>query len=174
MMFAGATSYNTIIPARSVQSNGPNGLPPQHGIGDVVTTNKRTLLVQFYGNQVNAPPNIVEIVGGHEAGKQFVEGLTLHSHVANIGDVRSLAIHPASTTHQQLSDAEQVASGVSPDYIRVSVGIEDVQDIIDDLDQAEGDVVATTGGKPGGEGYVKTKDKVKLVPRDRWTPFKSE
>ena len=73
------------------------------------------------------------IKGGLEAGKKFVEGLELHSHVANIGDVRSLAIHPASTTHSQLSETEQAAAGVYPGLIRLSVGIESINDILDDL-----------------------------------------
>jgi len=76
------------------------------------------------------------IKGGREAGAKFIDSVKLCSHLANIGDAKTLVIHPASTTHQQLSDEEQIASGVSPDYIRVSVGIEDVQDILDDLDQA--------------------------------------
>ncbi len=76
------------------------------------------------------------IKGGREAGARFIDSVKLCSHLANIGDAKSLVIHPASTTHQQLSDEEQLASGVSPDYIRVSVGIEDVEDIIEDLDQA--------------------------------------
>jgi O-acetylhomoserine (thiol)-lyase len=76
------------------------------------------------------------IKGGREAGAKFIDSVKLCSHLANIGDAKTLVIHPASTTHQQLSDEEQVASGVSSDYIRVSVGIEDVQDIIADLDQA--------------------------------------
>lgn len=62
--------------------------------------------------------------------------MKLLSHLANIGDAKSLVIHPASTTHQQLSEAEQIASGVTPDYIRLSVGIEDAHDLIADLDQA--------------------------------------
>ncbi|MGW8312980.1 MAG: O-acetylhomoserine aminocarboxypropyltransferase/cysteine synthase family protein [Desulfuromonadales bacterium] len=76
------------------------------------------------------------IKGGREAGARFIDSVALCSHLANIGDAKTLVIHPASTTHQQLSDAEQIASGVSPDYIRVSVGIEDIEDIINDLDQA--------------------------------------
>ncbi|MDQ3462156.1 MAG: bifunctional o-acetylhomoserine/o-acetylserine sulfhydrylase [Actinomycetota bacterium] len=75
------------------------------------------------------------IAGGREAGAKFVEGLTLHSHVANIGDVRSLAIHPASTTHSQLSEVEQTASGVGAGLVRLSVGLESIDDIIADLDQ---------------------------------------
>ena len=74
-----------------------------------------------------------EISGGVDAGKAFVEALTLHSHVANIGDVRSLVIHPASTTHSQLTPAEQAATGVTPGLVRLAVGIEGLDDIIADL-----------------------------------------
>jgi O-acetylhomoserine (thiol)-lyase len=76
-----------------------------------------------------------EIAGGHEAGKKFVEGLSLHSHVANIGDVRSLVIHPASTTHSQLTPEQQSASGVTPGLVRLAVGIEGIDDILADLEQ---------------------------------------
>ena len=75
-----------------------------------------------------------EIEGGMEAGKKFVEALELHSHVANIGDVRSLVIHPASTTHSQLTPEEQAFSGVTPGLVRLSVGLETIADIIADLD----------------------------------------
>ncbi len=75
-----------------------------------------------------------EIKGGIEAGKKFVEGLTLHSHLANIGDVRSLVIHPASTTHSQLSEEEQLTAGVTPGLVRLSVGIENLADIKADLE----------------------------------------
>jgi len=75
-----------------------------------------------------------EIVGGIEAGKKFVEGLQLHSHVANIGDVRSLVIHPASTTHSQLTPEEQLAGGVTPGLVRLAVGIEGLSDILNDLE----------------------------------------
>jgi O-acetylhomoserine (thiol)-lyase len=75
-----------------------------------------------------------EIDGGVDAGKKFVEGLTLHSHVANIGDARSLVIHPASTTHSQLSADEQLATGVTPGQVRLSVGLESIADILADLD----------------------------------------
>ncbi|WFU48665.1 O-acetylhomoserine aminocarboxypropyltransferase [Sinorhizobium terangae] len=74
--------------------------------------------------------------GGFEAGKRFVEGLELFSHLANIGDTRSLVIHPASTTHRQLTPEQQVAAGAGPDVIRLSIGIEDVADIIADLEQS--------------------------------------
>jgi O-acetylhomoserine (thiol)-lyase len=76
------------------------------------------------------------IKGGMKSGKKFIESLELFSHVANIGDAKSLAIHPASTTHQQLSPQEQEAAGVTEDFIRLSVGIEDAEDLIGDLDQA--------------------------------------
>jgi O-acetylhomoserine (thiol)-lyase len=75
-----------------------------------------------------------EIAGGIEAGQKFVEGLELHSHVANIGDVRSLVIHPASTTHSQLTPEQQVAAGVTPGLVRLAVGIEALEDILADLD----------------------------------------
>ena len=69
-------------------------------------------------------------------GKKFIDSLALLYHVANIGDARSLAIHPASTTHSQLTEAEQISTGVSPGYVRLSIGLEHVDDIIGDLVQA--------------------------------------
>jgi O-acetylhomoserine (thiol)-lyase len=74
--------------------------------------------------------------GGREAGTKFIDSLKLFSHVANLGDAKSLAIHPASTTHSQLTEEEQKAAGVSPDFIRLSIGLEDIEDILWDLDQA--------------------------------------
>lgn len=76
-----------------------------------------------------------ELAGGVDAGKAFVNALQLHSHVANIGDVRSLVIHPASTTHQQLSAEEQLASGVTPGLVRLAVGLEGISDILADLER---------------------------------------
>ncbi|MFO1302033.1 MAG: O-acetylhomoserine aminocarboxypropyltransferase/cysteine synthase family protein [Burkholderiaceae bacterium] len=76
------------------------------------------------------------IKGGVEAGKKFIESLQLFSHLANVGDAKSLAIHPATTTHSQLTADEQTTAGVSPDFVRLSVGIEDIDDILWDLDQA--------------------------------------
>jgi len=76
------------------------------------------------------------IKGGLEAGRRFIENLQLFSHLANVGDAKSLAIHPASTTHSQLSPEEQLSAGVTPDFIRLSIGIEDIEDILWDLDQA--------------------------------------
>ncbi|MFC4602618.1 bifunctional o-acetylhomoserine/o-acetylserine sulfhydrylase [Rhodococcus kronopolitis] len=75
-----------------------------------------------------------ELAGGVDAGKKFVNALSLHSHVANIGDVRSLVIHPASTTHSQLSEAERLAAGVTPGLVRLAVGIEGIEDILADLE----------------------------------------
>jgi len=76
------------------------------------------------------------IKGGSDAGKNFINALQLISHLANIGDARTLAIHPATTTHQQLSPEEQLATGVTPDFIRLSIGLEHIDDIIADIDQA--------------------------------------
>jgi O-acetylhomoserine (thiol)-lyase len=74
--------------------------------------------------------------GGYEAGKKFIDNVKLLSHLANVGDARSLVIHPSSTTHQQLSENEQKAAGVLPDMIRLSIGLEDLDDILWDIDQA--------------------------------------
>ncbi len=76
------------------------------------------------------------IKGGMQAGKRFIENVELFSHLANVGDAKSLVIHPASTTHQQLTEEEQLASGVTGDLVRISVGIEDVEDLKEDLDRA--------------------------------------
>ena len=76
------------------------------------------------------------IQGGAAAGKRFIEKLQLFSHLANVGDAKSLAIHPATTTHSQLNEEQQISAGVSPDFIRLSVGLEDIEDILWDLDQA--------------------------------------
>ena len=77
-----------------------------------------------------------DIKGGREAGRRFIERLKLFSHLANIGDAKSLVIHPASTTHQQLTEEEQRSTGVTEDFIRLAIGLEDVVDLIQDLDQA--------------------------------------
>src|SRR5436305_4843987 len=95
-----------------------------------------------------------ELAGGVDAGKAFVNALKLHSHVANIGDVRSLVIHPASTTHAQLSAAEQLSAGVSPGLVRLAVGIEGVDDILADLElgftaaRPSGGIPASNAGDP--------------------------
>jgi O-acetylhomoserine (thiol)-lyase len=77
-----------------------------------------------------------ELAGGREAGRRFIDSLKLLYHVANIGDARSLAIHPASTTHSQLDAREQEATGVTPGYVRLSIGLEHIDDILADIDQA--------------------------------------
>jgi len=76
------------------------------------------------------------VKGGLEAGRKFIESLQLFSHVANVGDSRSLAIHPGSTTHSQLTEEQQISAGVSPDFVRLSIGLEDIDDILWDLGQA--------------------------------------
>jgi O-acetylhomoserine (thiol)-lyase len=76
------------------------------------------------------------VKGGRAAGKKFVEALRLTSHLANVGDAKTLVIHPASTTHQQMDAAQLAAAGIGEDLVRLSVGIESAQDIIDDLSQA--------------------------------------
>ena len=89
-----------------------------------------------YLEEGNGPLVGFELEGGLDAGKQFIDNLKLLYHVANIGDSRTLAIHPATTTHSQLNVEDQLKTGVTPGYIRLSVGIEHIDDIINDLDQA--------------------------------------
>jgi len=84
----------------------------------------------------NGPMVGIELKGGIDAGKKFIESLRMFYHVANIGDARSLAIHPASTTHSQLNEKELIASGVTQSYVRLCIGLEHIDDIIDDLNQA--------------------------------------
>ncbi len=91
------------------------------------------------------------IKGGYEAGKEFIKSVKLFSHLANIGDAKSLVIHPASTTHQQLSPEERLLSGVTDEFIRLSIGLEDIDDIIADLDQA---LQAATTGIPNAADAV--------------------
>jgi O-acetylhomoserine (thiol)-lyase len=88
-----------------------------------------------YGGMV-----VFGVKGGKEAGRSFIEHLSLFSHVANVGDAKSLAIHPGSTTHSQLNDEQQRAAGVKPELIRLSIGIENIHDIIADLEHALGEV----------------------------------
>ena len=97
-----------------------------------------------------------ELAGGVEAGKAFVDALKLHSHVANIGDVRSLVIHPASTTHAQLTAEEQLTTGVTPGLVRLAVGIEGIDDILADLElgfaAAKSVSNAARQSRPAGRG----------------------
>ena len=76
------------------------------------------------------------IKGGAEAGPKFIDNLKLFSHLANVGDAKSLAIHPATTTHSQLNAEQQLAGGISPELVRLSIGIEHIDDIIEDIEQA--------------------------------------
>ena len=92
----------------------------------------------LYGSMI-----VFGVKGGIEAGKSFINNLKLTSLLANVGDAKTLAIHPASTTHQQLSDQEQLSAGVTPDMVRVSVGIEHIDDIILDFDEALGAIKQT-------------------------------
>jgi O-acetylhomoserine (thiol)-lyase len=101
-----------------------------------LTSSKWNKLANKYSPKGSGSVLSFEIKGGIESGKKFIEALKLHSHVANIGDVRSLAIHPASTTHSQLSPQEQVSAGVTPGLVRLSVGIENFKDIQADLELA--------------------------------------
>ncbi len=102
------------------------GLP-----ADPTHDNARKYLKQGYGSVV-----VFGIKGGSAAGQKFIEALKLFSHLANVGDAKSLAIHPASTTHSQLTEEQQSSSGITPDLIRLSVGIEHLDDIVEDIDQA--------------------------------------
>jgi O-acetylhomoserine (thiol)-lyase len=104
------------------------GLPshPDHAMANRYLPNGKGALLGF------------GIRGGRDAGVRFINSVKLCSHLANIGDAKTLVIHPASTTHSQLTPEEQQQTGVTPEYVRLSVGIEDVQDIIADLDQALG------------------------------------
>jgi O-acetylhomoserine (thiol)-lyase len=97
------------------------------------------------------------VKGGLEAGKQFIENVELLSHLANIGDAKSLVIHPASTTHQQLTPEEQASTGVTPDFIRLSIGLENVEDIIADIDQALAKI-DVSGGKADPEDFEAPQD----------------
>jgi len=101
-----------------------------------LTSSKWNKLANKYSPKGSGSVLSFEIKGGIEAGKRFIEALNLHSHVANIGDVRSLAIHPASTTHSQLTQQEQLTAGVTPGLVRLSVGIESIKDIQADLEKA--------------------------------------
>ena len=86
------------------------------------------------------------VTGGREAGSTFINSLHMISHLANVGDAKTLILHPASTTHQQLSDERLEAAGITDDMVRISVGVEDVEDIIWDLDQA---LATAVGGSDG-------------------------
>jgi O-acetylhomoserine/O-acetylserine sulfhydrylase-like pyridoxal-dependent enzyme len=103
-----------------------------NGLPDTPTTRwRRSTFATAFGAVLN-----FGIKGGARRGPQFIDNVKLASHLANVGDAKTLVIHPASTTHQQLSEAEQKSAGVRPDLIRVSVGIEHIDDIKADFDHA--------------------------------------
>jgi O-acetylhomoserine (thiol)-lyase len=104
---------------------------PKFQDGEAKARGGKYLLNGHYGALVG-----FELKDGREAGRRFIDGLKLLYHVANIGDARSLAIHPATTTHSQLSEIDQLKTGVTPGYVRLSIGIEHPDDIIADLRQA--------------------------------------
>ena len=93
-------------------------------------------LQKTYLKGKGGPLVVISLKGGRAAGEKMINSLKLFSHVANVGDAKSLAIHPASTTHSQLSDEEQIETGLPPELVRLSVGIEHIDDIIKDLNQA--------------------------------------
>jgi O-acetylhomoserine (thiol)-lyase len=99
-------------------------------------TNKYYHLAQKYLPKGQGAIFTFGLEGGVEAGRKFIDSLEIFSHVANVGDAKSLVIHPASTTHSQLSEEGLRAAGVSPDMVRLSIGIEDAEDLIFDLEQA--------------------------------------
>ena len=92
--------------------------------------------VKYFDKDMNGGLVGFGLKGGLEGGRKFIDSLALFSHLANIGDAKSLAIHPASTTHQQLSEEQQASTGVTADFVRLSVGIENIDDLIADLNQA--------------------------------------
>ena len=93
-------------------------------------------LQKTYLKGKGGPLVVIGLKGGRAAGEKMINSLKLFSHVANVGDAKSLAIHSASTTHSQLSDEEQIETGLPPELVRLSVGIEHIDDIIKDLNQA--------------------------------------
>jgi len=101
---------------------------------------------RYLGSHFGALVGFV-IKGGLEAGKEFINAVRLLSHLANIGDAKSLLIHPASTNHQQLTRIEQEATGVTEDFIRLSIGLENIEDIKEDIDQALRAAAQNTGSR---------------------------
>ena len=99
--------------------------------GDPTYPIAKRLLTRGFGGMV-----VFGVKGGRPAGEKFIESLGLFSHLANVGDAKSLALHPASTSHSQLTEEQQKESGLTPDLVRLSIGLESIDDIIGDLDQA--------------------------------------
>jgi O-acetylhomoserine (thiol)-lyase len=99
--------------------------------GDPAHATAKKMLSGGFGGMV-----VFGIKGGAVAGQKFIEALSLFSHLANVGDAKSLAIHPATTTHSQLTEEQQKEGGITPDLVRLSIGIEHIDDILGDLDRA--------------------------------------
>ena len=125
-----AAIFNTII---NLAEAGHNIVSARNLYGGSYTQQAKN--EQYLGGK-GGPMVVFGIKGGAEAGKKFIESLALFSHVANVGDAKSLAIHPATTTHSQLNEEQQLAGGIAPELIRLSVGIEHIDDILADIDQA--------------------------------------
>ena len=101
-----------------------------------MSNNQTKQLSEKYLNGTGGTMVVFGIKGGKEAGQKFIDNLKMFRHVANVGDTRSLAIHPASTTHSQLDEDQLIAAGSPPELVRLSIGIEDIEDIVEDLSQA--------------------------------------
>ena len=123
---------NSIAVARHLQSHNAVEWVRYPGLEDSPEHEKNQKYIRGKGGAMV----VFGIKGGADAGKAFIEALQLHSHLANVGDAKSLAIHPATTTHSQLNEEQQAAGGITPELIRLSVGIENIEDILADLDQA--------------------------------------
>ena len=102
---------------------------------DAAIQDERVANFDFHTGK-GGPLVVIGLKGGRAAGEKMINSLKLFSHVANVGDAKSLAIHPATTTHSQLTAEQQLAGGIRPELVRLSVGIEHIDDIIEDLDQA--------------------------------------
>ncbi|HEY5277181.1 MAG TPA: PLP-dependent transferase, partial [Coriobacteriia bacterium] len=126
-------STNALAVADYLRSHAKVAWVTYPGLADHPTkANADTVLDHgLYGGVV-----VFGVEGGAEAGRKLIEGVKLFSHLANVGDAKSLIIHPATTTHSQLSGDELVRAGIGPDFVRLSIGIENIEDIIADLDQA--------------------------------------
>jgi O-acetylhomoserine (thiol)-lyase len=122
---------NAMAVARYLESHQLAGAVTYPGLG----ASKYRSLTDKYLQRGTGAVFSFDIIGGRAAGQEFIRGLTLWSHLANVGDAKSLVIHPASTTHRQLSEPELAAAGIGPGTIRLSVGIEDIDDLLWDLEQ---------------------------------------
>jgi O-acetylhomoserine (thiol)-lyase len=125
-------SQNALRVAKHLEAHPKVGWVRYPGLpGDPTHAVASRYLAKGFGGMV-----VFGVKGGRDGGQRFIEGLRLFSHLANVGDAKSLAIHPATTTHSQLSEEDQRAGGITPDLVRLSIGIESVDDILADLDEA--------------------------------------